>query len=512
MKSLHPASLTGVYPENLEKQFLINFVLHGSLVKRGNFLFFLLAFCSGLLAEVAGVGDRVMEPIRIDTPYYNPPVNNPLNHNFGSSLNDPHGVVHEGKVYLFAGHDDAPENTTFVMHDWWVWSSENLVDWKLESKLDPKDTYLKRPFHSCWAPFGVFRNGKCYFYFSVGGAEIGVAVADSVAGPWRDPLGKALVPANSLPTSIHDPDILKDDDGEFYMVFGTWDYYIARLNEDMVSFAEKPRLIEIDRNYGPYGEGRTDDKPSLHKRNGIYYLSWSSFYATSDSIYGPYKFKGSVIKPSLIDPAFRKGHIWVDRHGNFFEFNNQWYYVTNDASQPGFTGFYRASILTYLHFMDDGTMAPIRIDALGVGQYDAACARIEAENYFKSVRAEKRECPAGGFEMRGLRAGSELYYPRIHHFPEEATLKLSLASGSNTGGLIEVREDGPGGPLLGTCEIRNTGGWDQHQTFACPLASKRGTKSLCLIVTSESNEEVARLDWFSLEGKSVGEGPERGTP
>ena len=137
-------------------------------------------------------------------------INNPLNHDFGSALNDPHGVVHDGKVYLFAGHDFSPDNPTFVMKDWWVWSSKNLLDWQLESVLDPKDTYLKRPFTDCWAPFGAFRHGKCYFYFSAGGAQGGVVVADSVKGPWRDPLGKPLIPSG------YDADLLKDDDGYFY--------------------------------------------------------------------------------------------------------------------------------------------------------------------------------------------------------------------------------------------------------------------------------------------------------
>ena len=86
-----------------------------------------------------------------------------------------------------------------------------------------------------------------------------------------------------------------DTDGKDYIVFGTWNYYIARLNDDMISLAERPRPITLDKKFGPYGAGKTDDKPSLHQRNGIYYLSWSSFYAMSTNVYGPYTYKGSVI-------------------------------------------------------------------------------------------------------------------------------------------------------------------------------------------------------------------------
>ena len=467
-----------------------------------------LGITMALLSEVLGQSaaveqlNRKNEPVAADNTTVKDSamkiINNPLNHDFGSALNDPHGVVHDGKVYLFAGNDFSPDNPTFVMKDWWVWSSKNLLDWQLESVLDPKDTYLKRPFTDCWAPFGAFRHGKCYFYFSAGGAQGGVVVADSVKGPWRDPLGKPLI------SKGYDADLLKDDDGEYYMVYGVWNYHIARMNEDMISFAEEPRLITINNPRGPYNldgnntERPTDDKPSLHKRNGIYYLSWSSFYAVSNSVYGPYEYRGTVIKPELLAPEYRKGNVWIDRHGNFFEFNNQWYYVVNDASQPGYKGVYRASVMTYLHYLDNGDMAPVRIDSLGVGHYDADGGRIEAENYFKAVRAEKRECPVGGFEMRSLTSGSELYYPNIHNIPANATLHVSLACGSAVDGAIEVRDGNPQGRLLGVLPVSNTGGWDTFQTATRTLDNEAGTSSLCFVVKTERDQEVVRLDGFSL--------------
>ena len=40
---------------------------------------------------------------------------------------------------------------------------------------------------------------------------------------------------------------------------------------------------------GPYGPGKCDDKPFLHKHNATYYLSWGGFYATASHPYGPYQ-------------------------------------------------------------------------------------------------------------------------------------------------------------------------------------------------------------------------------
>ncbi len=413
----------------------------------------------------------------------------------GPGFTDPHVTIHDGRAYCFATHDFAPENRTFIMKDWWLWSSCDLVNWRHESTLRPEETCLGKPFKDCWATFGVVRNDKWYWYLSCGPTEIGVVVADSPKGPWRDPLGKPLISKGLTPTEQRDPDILLDDDGSAYIVYGTFDYYIARLDDDMVALAETPRRIRIDRPFGPYGAGRTDDKPSLHKHNGLYYLSWSSFYATAESVYGPYVYKGSVIDPGLVAPEFQHEHLHHDRHGNFFTWHNQWYYAFNDKSQPGRSGFFRDSCICYAHYRDNGEIAPIRLDCLGVGQYDAARPRIEAEDFFMAVGAEKRECPFGGFEMRNLRNGSALMYPNVAGARRRSRLAVRVASAAPAGVRLEIRENEAAGPLLGECAIPATGGWDHYQTVACDLAAPREPLNLCLTVKGGPGE-LLRLDWF----------------
>ena len=427
------------------------------------------------------------------------PINNPLNKGRGPTFDDAHGVVHNGRVYLFACHDFSPENRNYILKDWWIWSSSDLIDWKLESVLRPETTFIGQPFNDCWATFGVERAGKWYWYFAAGPHQIGVVTADSPAGPWKDPLGAPLIPKGMYPTATRDPDILMDEDGNAYMIFGAFKYYIVRLGENMISTAEQARPVVIKNAYGPFGAGATDDKPSLHKRNGLYYLSWSSFYAVASNVYGPYEYKGSVIDAAHVAPEFlrKRERLFIDRHGNFFEYNNQWYYVFNDQSQPGRHGFYRDSIMTYVHYKDNGEIAPVRIDSLGVGQYDATRPQIEAEDYFKAVHAEKRECRAGGFEMRNLTSGSELYYPNIHNVPANAKLTFNVASADPKDGMIEVREGLPDGKLLGSIRVPNTRGWDKFQSVACPLKNAAGRVSLCLVFKG-GEQEFCRLDWLAF--------------
>jgi len=42
-------------------------------------------------------------------------------------LNDPHIHIINGKAYVYAIHEKSIENENFIMEDWWIWSSTDLV-------------------------------------------------------------------------------------------------------------------------------------------------------------------------------------------------------------------------------------------------------------------------------------------------------------------------------------------------------------------------------------------------
>ena len=66
----------------------------------------------------------------------------------GKGISDPHITIHDGRAYLFAGHDPG-------LNDWWVWSSADLVNWKHESTLLPETMFMGKKETSCWASFGA---------------------------------------------------------------------------------------------------------------------------------------------------------------------------------------------------------------------------------------------------------------------------------------------------------------------------------------------------------------------
>ncbi len=415
----------------------------------------------------------------------------------GLGVCDPQVRVFDGRVYLYATHDYSPTTKGFRMDDWWEWTTDDLVNWKQVSTLKPEQTYIGKPFHDCWAGDAATRNGKYYWYFSAGRENIGVVEAPTPTGPWTDPLGKPMVAKGLTPTEQRDPGILMDDDGKNYMVYGTFSFYLARLNDDMISLAEQPQLLKINNPSGPYGAGSTDDKPFLHKYNGKYYLSWGCFYAMSDNLYGPYTYKASIITPENTQPELIDGRLVQDRHGSFFEFKGQWYFICNDTSRPGSSSGFRDSAISYVYYRANGEIAPLRLDRTGVGTYDAR-GPIEAEDYFEIIGAAKHETATGGFEVRDLTGGSALFYPRVDNIGKGAVLKVRYSNGSMLTGTLEVRQDDQKGKVLGSVALPPTGGWDNYSDLEIPLAQTSKQMSLCFNFVGPQGE-WARLDSWQLQ-------------
>lgn len=411
-------------------------------------------------------------------------------------VNDPHIRIIDDKAYLSATHDKSIENDRFIMEDWWLWSSDDLVDWKLVSVLRPEDTYIGKPYSSCWATDFIKRNNKYYWYFSEANQQAGVVVADNPSGPWTDPLGKPMLAEDLTPTDEYDMGILEDESGDFYIVFGVWDFYVARLNEDMISLAEKPKRIEIKNPHGPYNqEGKaekmkTDDKPFLHSYNGKYYLSWGCFYAMADDIYGPYDYVGSVFEKE----SFAEGYeapTWPNgykqgRHGSFFEWHNQWYFTYCDISQTG-NRFFRDSFISYVHYRANGEMALVRVDGIGVGQYDTNNGKIEAEDYFKSEGTSKKELSENNFAVTNIDDGDFLVYPNIHGLENKSNITFNVTDVKDVN--VEVHSDSPEGKLIAVFELAE----GTSNEFAFPV--QEANVSLCFVFRGKKSDLLV-LDSF----------------
>ena len=409
---------------------------------------------------------------------------------------DPHPHVWNGKVWLFTSHDRGQGNPIYRDDDWRLFSSDDLVNWKLEYTLHPEDTYLGKD-EECYATDGAYRNGKYYFYFSDQQRSTGVAVSETgPAGPYKDALGKPLLPPWFVDTASYDPTVFIDDDENKtpYIIWGYTvigkDYYIARLNDDMISLAEEPRKLDI-------GKAWANDATWMTKHDGVYYLnSHGGVYATSDNIYGPYTYRGCFAHDAFTD------------HGTFFTYHNQTYLcyaVPEDyrsMSEP-MDRFYRSAKIIYAHYKDNGDV--VTDDCMydyGVGQYDTAWGDIRAEWFFAaSDGIEKRENVVNGASGFGLQAiGNNAYaaFPKVRNMNQNAEITFIVSNGTTVPCEIEIRAGSPFDHVLGAVKVNPTGAWDAYTEVTTKLENPCGQNDLCFVFRSEAEGEALRFDAFRV--------------
>ena len=360
----------------------------------------------------------------------------------GLGICDPHIQLFEGKVYLYSGHDCNPDKSEFGTDRWTVWSTEDFVTWTPESFIFSDDFFMGKTTNACWAADAAEANGRYYFYYSNLNVQTGVAVSDRPFGPFKDAESSPILDGTLTPTREYDPAIFKDVDGSAYIVFGApaWcygegcGYYIAKLSEDMVTLAETPRYIELDH------EG--DDKPSLNRIGDKYYLTFSSFYAISDNVYGPYHLLGNTGASA--------------DHGSYLEWNGQ---LFNCFTIYDPLCLYRAPGICYVHQKANYELVvdPMIVE-YGVGQYDGNWNRIEAEWYMKIAGAAKKvENMRYGFDVEvsgGEEAAvGELYFPKIRNVRGKRGIALFTSCNCPEGAEIEVWQTGAEEKLLGSCRV-----------------------------------------------------------
>lgn len=144
---------------------------------------------------------------------------------------DPAPLVYNDTVFLYTSHDE-DDAMGFKMQDWLLYSSTDMVNWTEHGAVASLKDFAWVPYdNGAWAVQCVERNGKFYLYCPMpGNVGIGVLVADSPYGPFKDPIGKPLIK-----NSNHDidPTVMIDDDGQAYMYWGNPKVYYVRLNDDI---------------------------------------------------------------------------------------------------------------------------------------------------------------------------------------------------------------------------------------------------------------------------------------
>lgn len=244
---------------------------------------------------------------------------------------DPSPHVFGGRYYVYATDDASNSGTYWDSTTWRLYVSKDLKRWKDAGAFMAVTAFKwARPDAKAWAPEAAHRNGRYYFYAPVGGDKIGVAVASRPEGPFIDAIGAPLVDkardANAGAEPI-DPQVLIDDDGQAYLVFGTRVPKIVKLGADMISLAGPIQDLAITGFPADDPKKKYGEAPFLHKRNGLYYFSFSTgwpgqiVYAVSKSPMGPYAYKGVILDYRTISTNHQaiieaQGRSWLFYHDN----------------------------------------------------------------------------------------------------------------------------------------------------------------------------------------------------
>ncbi len=299
---------------------------------------------------------------------------------------DPSGHVWDGTLWIYPSHDEDTgaaaddEGSHYDMRDYHVLSLASLDSEVVDHGVALAVEDVPWASRQLWAPDAARRGDTYYLFFPAkdheGVFRIGVATSAHPGGPFEaepEPIAGAY--------SI-DPAVFTDDDGSSYLVTGgilggqlqRWrddeytgvDAYpaldepalaprIACLSDDLLSLAEPTRpVVLVDDEGRPLAArdvNRFFEGAWIAKVAGRYVFMYSNgdshqlVYATGDSPYGPYTYRGVLLGPVT---------GWTT-HGSIVEWGGEWYLLYHDAERSG-RDHLRSVRMARLEVDDDGSM------------------------------------------------------------------------------------------------------------------------------------------------------------
>ena len=459
---------------------------------------------------------------------------------------DPSPLVIGDTLFLYTSHDASPEDIPdlneknsagFFMYDWLLWSTTDMVNWTEHGAVASlKEFSWRSRENGAWAIQTVERNGKYYLYAPLHGHGIGVLVADSPYGPFKDPLGEPLVWQKEHWDDI-DPSVFTDTDGQTYMYWGNPHVYCAKLNEDMIS--TKGDILVLNPQDGvmrpvqqegakinlraPWSEKANwtvknyQEGPWFYKRNGHYYLSYATTccpealgYAMSDSPTGPWEWKNYIMRPTERDRGNHPGIC--DFKGHSYIFGQNYDLMHLETFQHHERRSVSAQEITY---NADGTIQeiPYWLDQQPMKQ-------LQWLNPYRRVEAETM---AWGFGVKSAKMGIEntgvvkdmpastgkknMYifdlddgeYIRLRgvDFGQRGAKQFAISAAAQGSATVTLRLDSQDGPVIGTAVIGGTGSVEKYKSFSAKVKGATGVHDLYLCFDKTQGD--VRLDYWMFK-------------
>lgn len=419
---------------------------------------------------------------------------------------DPAPIRHNDTVYLFTGHDE-DKSTWFTMKDWHVFSTTDMVNWThLGSPLSVQSFSWAEK--DAWAGQCIYRNGKFYWYVPIkekgGGMSIGVAVADQVAGPYKDALGKRLVHSGN---GDIDPSVFIDDDGQAYLYWGNPYLKYVKLNEDMVSYAGdvitvplnaegfSKRIKDADKRPSEYEEG-----PWLYKRKDLYYLIYPAggvpehlAYSTAPTATGPWTYRDTIM------PVIRKGGAFTN-HPGIIDYKGKSFLFYHNGALPGGGGFTRSVCVDEFSYNEDGTIPRIKNTVEGVNPvgYLNPFIKQQAETIAWADGVETASSTQTGVYVTDI-SNNDYIKVRSVKFSKRAKAFQASIQSAVKGGIIEIRTDSLSGLILATCNLQPSGEQNKWETQTFNIMKKlKGVHDLYFVFKGGEGD-LFQFDWWQFK-------------
>ena len=456
---------------------------------------------------------------------------------------DPAPMVSGDRLYVYTGHDEDKADF-FWMYEWRCYSTNDMVNWTDHGTLLDLSSFSWADDRA-WAAQTIERNGKFYWYICAhsklsNGMAIGVAVADSPTGPFRDALGKPLFENGSW--DHIDPTVMIDDDGQAWLMWGNPQCYYLKLNEDMISYSgelgrldmteeafggpimskrEKGRQYKDSYVEGPWLMKRTvgGDLQSPTKKKGkrtkkaqkLYYLLYAAggvpehiSYSTAPSPLGPWTYAGQIMP--LEDTKSFTNHCGV------VDFRGHSYFFYHTGKLPGGGGFGRSAAVEEFSYNADGSFPTIHHTDEGVQPIATLnpYQRTEAETiaWSQGVKTEQhatRNTESGVWNtptvfVSDIQNGDYIKVREVD-FGERSPRAFTASTASALqGGRIEVRLDSLAGQAIAQLTVPPTGGWEEWTTVKTEVKSiVTGKHDVFFAFVGNKGAKLFNFDWWKFE-------------
>lgn len=411
-------------------------------------------------------------------------------------LADPGAMVHNGRLYVYCSNDDDNTGSAYAMKSIVCVSSADMKNWTDHGEVFRVPNNASWANYS-WAPAAISRNGKIYLYFGNNASGVGVASSTSPTGPFTDAKGGYLINSSTPGAAgtnmwYFDPSVFIDDNGQAYLTFGgngQSNCRIIRLNSDMISVSGSASAVTLTGYF---------EASHLHKRNGLYYLSYSTNtanglridYATSSSPMSGYTRRGIA--------AGQPPNNQNNNHATIVNFNGTWYHLYHNRIVSNLATYKRNLAIERLNYNSDGTIQQVTYTTDGVPQVANVnpFSRVEAETFSAQSGIETEKCSEGGMDVGYIQNGDWIRIRGVN-FGTGASGFSARVSSAASGGNIELRLGSLTGTLIGTCSVVGTGGWQTWTTRTCSVSGATGVKDLYLRFTGGSSF-LMNINWWQF--------------